>query len=453
MPWDLTHERREKFTSVGFEFDLNANKVKKTWDEHFADLVRYKEHHGHCNVPCHRRQGFPLAEWLAVQRNNHRTKPGFTETDRYKKLTELGVKWKLPNSKKPSFEERLAEVRDFRRIHGHCNVTTMRICDQRRRRKRMKEVGVDENSEEYKQWSFEIWALRVRREYGRFQQGMQSYMDKKKIKKLDELGFVWENPEIEGEEEKRLPKVTPSRPTAVRRRNWSSEDFDEMFGKLHKLYDQFGDCNDPRIINKYFAQFDDRNCTVWRRDLLNWMTYMRDLFDSGKIPLEHQTLLESINFDFLLRIKKFPPFKYKLRNSKGGINTNSTENPGGWHDENQMQNPEGVSTEAVSFPDRRGLLPTAATRNDDGRGQPSLGPSRDIPVRNVVGGTIPPMSTLAALQHQHHHHQHHPYQPLLRQLMQNSNVHDPAGVAVAAPGGNFEEYESLGSDDDEYNYR
>ena len=82
--------------------------------------------HGHFNVPKRRDRAGPhyaLGVWLNAQRSMKRSfeagkhNPGITQ-ERIDRLTALGLEWRL----RSSWDNRFAQLEDFRLEHGHCKV-------------------------------------------------------------------------------------------------------------------------------------------------------------------------------------------------------------------------------------------------------------------------------------------------------------------------------------------
>ena len=96
--------RVAKLNEVGFEWNVShlcpAQTNEGTWDLRLAELVAYKEEHGHCNVPGKHQANKQLGTWVAKQRYWYRLlKDGKTSQitqERIAKLNEVGFKWKLP---------------------------------------------------------------------------------------------------------------------------------------------------------------------------------------------------------------------------------------------------------------------------------------------------------------------------------------------------------------------
>jgi hypothetical protein len=72
-PSTMTQEQADKLTAWGFIWDTGIKKPEKaadpkTWEERYAQLLEYKEEHGHVNVP----QQYPqLGHWVHRQRQHY----------------------------------------------------------------------------------------------------------------------------------------------------------------------------------------------------------------------------------------------------------------------------------------------------------------------------------------------------------------------------------------------
>jgi len=111
---DLRHDREEKLTAIGFEWEFRS---VIPWKDRFAALKEFKKKHGHCNVPQSEYGG--LGNWVSHQRlqKSKKTMP----SQREKWLTDLGLQWKLYNGS--YWEETFNELARFEKENGHCNVT------------------------------------------------------------------------------------------------------------------------------------------------------------------------------------------------------------------------------------------------------------------------------------------------------------------------------------------
>ena len=88
------------------------NTIDAVWDKMLTQLVAYKEIHGHCNVP---QNSGPLGHWCTNQRHKKdRLSPG-----RIARLEAEGFSWDLDAA---AWEQKFVELVAFKKTNGHCNV-------------------------------------------------------------------------------------------------------------------------------------------------------------------------------------------------------------------------------------------------------------------------------------------------------------------------------------------
>jgi hypothetical protein len=111
----LSHARKRALEALGFEWRLRNT---LPWPEMYERLRAFERRHHHCDVS--EGLGDPqLAHWVTRQRVLARQ--GRLPVDRRRKLARLGFRWNFDMQRRP-FEERLAQLREFRRRRGHVNV-------------------------------------------------------------------------------------------------------------------------------------------------------------------------------------------------------------------------------------------------------------------------------------------------------------------------------------------
>lgn len=90
------------------------------WELRFAELVKFQITHGHCRAP----KGWPpsphLASWIKVQRAEARR--GNLTADMKARLDSLGFDWNPKDELKTKWDERFAQLVEFRSRHGHTRV-------------------------------------------------------------------------------------------------------------------------------------------------------------------------------------------------------------------------------------------------------------------------------------------------------------------------------------------
>lgn len=141
------------------------------WSEKFEELCAFRRAHGHCHVTHRCLEHENLAQWVKRQRYQYKLKlegkrSGLSD-ERICLLNNIGFIW---NSHDAVWEERLQELLEFKRIHGHCNVPT----------------NYEANP------PLAVWIKRQRQIYKKHQDGEQNSMTQYRITQLETIGFAWE---------------------------------------------------------------------------------------------------------------------------------------------------------------------------------------------------------------------------------------------------------------------
>jgi hypothetical protein len=163
----ITTFRIQELESVGFEWKLC---LTAAWELRLSELADYRRTQGHCNVPCKYSKNTKLATWVGTQRSHYKLhlegKASSMTNLRIQELNRLGFEW---NRSGATWEDRLSELADYRKIHGHCNVP-------KRCRKNSK-LGA--------------WIGIQRKQYKSHREGKTSPMTNFRIQALESLGFEW----------------------------------------------------------------------------------------------------------------------------------------------------------------------------------------------------------------------------------------------------------------------
>ena len=117
----MTEERIRLLESIGFEWILRSTE-KESWIERYAQLKAYKAKNGNTRVS--ERENKSLYEWTKSMRNQYNR---FVENqsessltaEQFHMLKELQIETSLRESK---FDQRLADLKEFKEQHGHCMV-------------------------------------------------------------------------------------------------------------------------------------------------------------------------------------------------------------------------------------------------------------------------------------------------------------------------------------------
>jgi hypothetical protein len=149
-----------------------SNASGRQWRVRLSELADYSKKYGHCNVPRKYSENTKLGRWVDTQRYQHRLhlegKISHMTLSRIQDLESLGFEWELWGT---AWEDRLSELADYCKIHGHCNVP------QR----------YSENTKLAK------WVTAQRSNYRLHRDGKTSPMTTFRIQELECLGFEWDS--------------------------------------------------------------------------------------------------------------------------------------------------------------------------------------------------------------------------------------------------------------------
>ncbi|WP_257616748.1 DEAD/DEAH box helicase [Chlamydia suis] len=151
---ELSEDRIARLEELGFVWDV----LEEAWEEHFLELKRFQEEHGHCKVPQRHPQNPQLASWVSNQRKKF--KKGKLAEDKIARLEEIGFVWDVTEE---AWDKNFLELKRFREEHGHCKVPR----------------GYPQNP------SLGVW-VKHQREYFK-----SAKLAEDRIARLEELGFVW----------------------------------------------------------------------------------------------------------------------------------------------------------------------------------------------------------------------------------------------------------------------
>ena len=90
------------------------------WEERFAELVDFKNKHGHCKVPRKFDENPHLGWWVCYMRD--RMRQGKLDEHKVMRLNNIGFVWNFREKWNKSFEERIASLKRFKSKYGHCLV-------------------------------------------------------------------------------------------------------------------------------------------------------------------------------------------------------------------------------------------------------------------------------------------------------------------------------------------
>ena len=83
----ISRKRTERLKGLGVVWDPRA----AFWEMRFAELVRYKEDHGDCDVPSDWNENPPLGSWVKHQRK--RARNGLMTDEQRRRLEQIGFRF------------------------------------------------------------------------------------------------------------------------------------------------------------------------------------------------------------------------------------------------------------------------------------------------------------------------------------------------------------------------
>jgi len=285
----LSDDRIRRLEDIDFSWEI----VDTIWEEMFAALKKYKRKHGDCNVPQKWSENCQLGTWVSTQRQVKRN--GKPSEESIRRLDALGFVWDPANA---HWEQMFAALEKYMHMHGNCNVSRNYpdnprlgawMIKQRAamndgkltagRRAKLERIGVIPKLIEAAWGEMFSSLLHYKSRYGdcnvpqhwpenqrlanwvntQRQFRRKGILSKVRVKKLEELGFVW---------------------------NSVSGFWDRMFAALVDYKRKHGHCNVP---------------TKWRenRQLASWVVNQR----SRRALLGEERLrrLDHIEFQWKLR--------------------------------------------------------------------------------------------------------------------------------------------------------
>ena len=165
----MTEERVKSLEEIGFVWAISN--ADTDWTKRVDDLRRYREKHGNCLVPNKYTENPKLGAWVGKQRKQFKMfqegKPSNMTMDRIKILEDLGFVWSLRSL--VDWDARLEELKEYQSRHGNCLVPQQ----------------YPENPQ------LGTWVSNQRKQYRLMKEDKPSPMTPERVKKLEELGFVW----------------------------------------------------------------------------------------------------------------------------------------------------------------------------------------------------------------------------------------------------------------------
>lgn len=184
----LSNEEFQALRDVGVSTEME-------WDLSFEKLKEYKDSFGNCSPPCldtsastpSNYDNAVLGKWVKRQRDKYKAmqKGGCVpfSSNQMEKLRSINFIF----VRSMSWNERYEMMKDHAEKHGNCLITQSH-----------KLLG--------------SWVKEMRKAYVRFREGKPSVLDDEKIKKLNDIGFVWRVRGKKEFEEKMAPLTNPTSP-------------------------------------------------------------------------------------------------------------------------------------------------------------------------------------------------------------------------------------------------
>ena len=115
----LTDEQIKKLDSIDMDW---MDRVDRVWENGFIEAKNYSEEYGNLSVPKNYRSNtdFPLGIWIQRQRSLYKNNK--ISEDRFKRLTDIGMKWNLDN-----WKFRFDLVKKYYEEHGNINISQKEV--------------------------------------------------------------------------------------------------------------------------------------------------------------------------------------------------------------------------------------------------------------------------------------------------------------------------------------
>jgi hypothetical protein len=111
----LSAERITKLDSIGFIW----TPLQAEWEQMFDALKEYKQKYSNCNVPFRLKDNLPLSYWVQKQRNQKYR----LSDDKIERLDRLGFQWQYQvHAETPEWYKNYASLIQYRNENGHSNV-------------------------------------------------------------------------------------------------------------------------------------------------------------------------------------------------------------------------------------------------------------------------------------------------------------------------------------------
>ena len=162
----LTPARLAALEIIGFDWGRGYDAL---WKQRYDQLLKFKQEHGHCDVPIGYKENKALGIWVGTQRREYRLncegKPNAITPERIDELNKLGFTWCIDLDAK--WQNRLDELLEFRQRYGHWRVPR----------------EYNENRQ------LSSWVTHQRKEFWKKREGKESSLTTERMRILESIGF------------------------------------------------------------------------------------------------------------------------------------------------------------------------------------------------------------------------------------------------------------------------
>lgn len=214
----LSAERIRRLDEIGFLWDI----IDSGWEDNYSKLLKYYKDYSHTDVPINWHENPQLGKWVSYQRSKRRRNQ--LSESQIQRLESIKFNWN-PRDKGNQMYSSLLE---YKNLYGNCNVPR----------------DWQANPE------LSHWVNRQRSQY------KKGFLDSENIKKLEEIGFLW---------------------------NFRENIWEERLSELILYKTNIGNCNVP-------DQWEEN------QKLSHWVGVQRRNYIKGKMNHERITRLNEIGF-------------------------------------------------------------------------------------------------------------------------------------------------------------
>jgi len=249
-------ERRQRLEEIGFDWKSDKLHFASGWERRFAELLAFRERHGHLRVTKSNELSRGMSHWLDNQRLRRRG--GTMKPEQKSKLDEIGFEWERQGTHNPALDEHhvahwngmFARLEAFKETQGHFHVPK----------------GWREDP------ALARWLQNQRRNY-RKGSGVGGLLPERLVR-LDALGTEWREsppPQVR----RHHGSFVPQDPMAI----WESR-----YSKLVEFHRLNGHANVPGRPDRLFRK---------------WVLEQRKKHEEGSLEADQITRLEALGFSWV----------------------------------------------------------------------------------------------------------------------------------------------------------